>query len=191
MKKLIFSVLALALAACSVVAPQPTPTPSPAPTPTPDYSSVQITLERTVCFGFCPIYKLTIHGNGLVEYDGDRNVTVSGHQTTQLTQAQVAELVAVPGVVIEPGIVGGDQQPRRRAGAGHDSWRGGCRGAGRGIAARLEDFEIFCWRVDSLGRFWRNLFSRGNCPAPVQWHQGKPPNRFLSKNESLPDLASA
>jgi Domain of unknown function (DUF6438) len=94
MKKLIFSVLALALTACSVVAPQPTPTPSPAPTPTPDYSSVQITLERTACFGFCPIYTLTIHGDGLVEYEGTEHVSVKGHQTTQLTQAQVAEVVA-------------------------------------------------------------------------------------------------
>lgn len=94
MKKIIFSLLVLALAACSVVAPQPTATPSPAPTPTPDYSSVQITLERTACFGFCPIYKITIHGDGTVEYDGERNVTVTGHQTSQLTQAQLAELVA-------------------------------------------------------------------------------------------------
>jgi hypothetical protein len=93
MKKIIFSLLVLALAACSVVAPQPTATPSPAPTPTPDFSTVQITLERTPCFGFCPVYKLTIHGDGTVEYDGENNVNVTGHQTAQLTQAQMQELV--------------------------------------------------------------------------------------------------
>ncbi len=90
MKNLTLLLLAIALAACTVATPQPT-----APTATPDYSSLQITLERTACFGTCPIYKLTIHGDGLVEYDGERFVTVTGHQTSQLTSDQVVELTTL------------------------------------------------------------------------------------------------
>lgn len=52
-----------------------------------------ITLERTVCFGFCPVYKLTVYGDGRVEYDGQQYVEVAGKQTSQLTPQQVKELL--------------------------------------------------------------------------------------------------
>lgn len=93
MKHFLLTALAIMLAACSAAAPQATPTPTPAPAPTPDYSSLVITLERTVCFGFCPIYRLTVYGDGRVEYEGDRNVDVEGLQTSTLTPEQVQELV--------------------------------------------------------------------------------------------------
>ena len=37
-----------------------------------------ITLERTVCFGFCPVYKLTITADGVVVFEGRRFVKQEG-----------------------------------------------------------------------------------------------------------------
>ena len=56
-------------------------------------AQTMITLERTACFGACPVYSLTIHGDGTVEYDGRQHVKVTGTQTAQLTTGQVKELV--------------------------------------------------------------------------------------------------
>lgn len=94
MKHFLLTALALMLAACSVAAPQATPTPTVAPTPTPNYSTLVITLERTVCFGFCPVYTLKVYGDGRVEYEGNQHVAVEGSQTATLTPEQVQELVA-------------------------------------------------------------------------------------------------
>jgi Domain of unknown function (DUF6438) len=55
---------------------------------------VTMTLERTACFGFCPIYKLTIYGNGKVVYEGKRFVKVTGTRTTTISQAAVRKLIA-------------------------------------------------------------------------------------------------
>ena len=40
------------------------------------FSDLVITLERTACHGTCPIYKLTIEGNGTVIYEGQDFVQV-------------------------------------------------------------------------------------------------------------------
>jgi len=37
-----------------------------------------ITLERTPCLGNCPVYKVTIHGNGKVDWEGVENVAAMG-----------------------------------------------------------------------------------------------------------------
>jgi hypothetical protein len=55
---------------------------------------VMLTLERTACFGFCPIYKLTVYGNGKVVYEGKRFVKVTGTQTTTISRAAVRKLVS-------------------------------------------------------------------------------------------------
>ena len=55
---------------------------------------VALTLERTACFGFCPIYKLTVYGNGKVVYKGERFVKVTGTRTTTISQTAVRKLVA-------------------------------------------------------------------------------------------------
>jgi hypothetical protein len=52
-----------------------------------------ITLERTACFGTCPMYTLTIYQDGRVEYTGKDFVTVKGDQTGKITPAQVQVLV--------------------------------------------------------------------------------------------------
>ena len=58
-----------------------------------ELGDVIITLERTACFGTCPIYKLTISGDGKVVYEGEKFVNVLGTQTDEISQEKVKELV--------------------------------------------------------------------------------------------------
>jgi Family of unknown function (DUF6174)/Domain of unknown function (DUF6438) len=53
-----------------------------------------ITLERTACFGACPIYKLTIFGDGKVVYEGERFVKITGKRTAKISQKAVKELIS-------------------------------------------------------------------------------------------------
>jgi hypothetical protein len=78
---------ALLFAACApVTAPSPQPTQGGAP--------ATITLTRSVCFGFCPDYTVSINQDGLVTYEGRRFVNVSGIQTEQIAPADVQALLA-------------------------------------------------------------------------------------------------
>jgi hypothetical protein len=56
-------------------------------------SNVLITLERTACSGACPVYKLTIHGDGKVEYEGQNFVKITGSQTMTLGAGQIGSLI--------------------------------------------------------------------------------------------------
>jgi hypothetical protein len=68
---------------------------TPSTSPTDDVlSDLVITMERTACHGTCPIYKLTIEGNGTVIYEGQDFVQVKGKQTASLSPAQIQELVS-------------------------------------------------------------------------------------------------
>ncbi|MEB3182688.1 MAG: DUF6174 domain-containing protein [Nostocaceae cyanobacterium] len=60
----------------------------------PNNQPVVITLERTACFGACPIYKLTIFGDGRVVYVGERFVKVTGQRTTRISRKAVRELIS-------------------------------------------------------------------------------------------------
>ena len=55
---------------------------------------VVITMERTVCFGACPAYKVMVYGNGTVAYEGFDFVAMEGKQTAQISKEQVSELVS-------------------------------------------------------------------------------------------------
>ncbi|HWW15096.1 MAG TPA: DUF6438 domain-containing protein [Candidatus Dormibacteraeota bacterium] len=57
------------------------------------HDDVVITLERTTCFGTCPAYKLTIHGDGSLVYEGRKFVRVDGSRTATIDKAAVADLV--------------------------------------------------------------------------------------------------
>jgi uncharacterized protein DUF6438 len=50
------------------------------------------TLERTACFGTCPVYKIAIFGDGAVEYEGERFVKTQGHATGHIGAEQLAQL---------------------------------------------------------------------------------------------------
>jgi hypothetical protein len=52
-----------------------------------------ITLERTVCFGACPNYKLTIFSDGRVSYEGIRFVKKMGKATGHVSRAKLDRLI--------------------------------------------------------------------------------------------------
>jgi hypothetical protein len=46
----------------------------------------KISLERTPCFGTCPVYKLTVHSDGKVEYEGKDYVKEKGSRSSKIDQ---------------------------------------------------------------------------------------------------------
>ena len=52
-----------------------------------------ITLERTICFGTCPIYKLTIFSDGRVRYEGKKYVKKIGVAQGRISRRNLEELV--------------------------------------------------------------------------------------------------
>jgi len=55
---------------------------------------VSISLSRSGCYGTCPIYQVTIHGDGTVDYIGKAYVDVLGHHQFKISSTEVAALVA-------------------------------------------------------------------------------------------------
>lgn len=85
---IIGGVIILLLVSLIYLYPQLTQPPKPT-----EFKDVVITLETTACFGPCPIYKLTIYGDGRVVYEGEEYVNVAGKQTSQISKDKVKELV--------------------------------------------------------------------------------------------------
>lgn len=52
-----------------------------------------ITLERTECYGSCPVYKLTIRGDGSVVYEGKKFVRTTGTKKTKIDQKTLDTLI--------------------------------------------------------------------------------------------------
>lgn len=52
-----------------------------------------ITLERTHCFGECPVYKITIYDDGSVVYEGKDYVKHKDRATSQITKSELDELI--------------------------------------------------------------------------------------------------
>jgi hypothetical protein len=60
-----------------------------------DYEDdVVITLERTACNGTCPVYKLTIYGDGRCLYEGERFVRVMGIRTFTIPKDRLGRLIS-------------------------------------------------------------------------------------------------
>jgi Domain of unknown function (DUF6438) len=55
---------------------------------------VEITLSRSVCYGFCPDYTVTVTGEGEVRYVGRAFVNVVGEARASVPRAEVAALLA-------------------------------------------------------------------------------------------------
>ncbi|SRR6266545_2439426 len=56
---------------------------------------LMITLERTSCFGICPVYKLTITADGAVVFEGRRNVKQEGTTIrSAISQERLKQLMA-------------------------------------------------------------------------------------------------
>jgi acetamidase/formamidase len=56
-------------------------------------SAGYITLERTACFGTCPMYKVTIAANGVVTFEGGNFVKTKGIATGQISASDFRRLV--------------------------------------------------------------------------------------------------
>jgi hypothetical protein len=82
MRVLLAAFGALALAACETTKTQGG-----------EAGPVSITLERTACFGACPIYSVSIDGAGAVTYTGQRFVSVIGERRGQASRADVEALL--------------------------------------------------------------------------------------------------
>lgn len=52
-----------------------------------------ITLERTACFGTCPVYTVTIFENGTVSYRGENFVEVTEEQISEIDPETVEQIV--------------------------------------------------------------------------------------------------
>lgn len=79
--------LGLLVAACG-----PRPVPS-LPDTTPASAEPVITLERTACFGRCPVYRLSISAAGVVRYEGKAHVEHLGPAQDTIPPARVDSLV--------------------------------------------------------------------------------------------------
>ncbi|MEO8672137.1 MAG: DUF6438 domain-containing protein [Tahibacter sp.] len=51
-----------------------------------------LTLERTPCFGGCPIYSATVDREGEIRFQGTRFVAATGPRAAHISPTQVAEL---------------------------------------------------------------------------------------------------
>jgi ankyrin repeat protein len=58
-----------------------------------DRSAVAIRLSRSGCYGFCPAYSVTIHGDGSVVYAGNRFVSIAGTHDARISAADFAALL--------------------------------------------------------------------------------------------------
>ena len=59
-----------------------------------DWSTLKIVLERSVCYGFCPAYRVEIDGDGSVIFDGGSSVAAKGRQTDTVSRVAVRALYA-------------------------------------------------------------------------------------------------
>ena len=53
-----------------------------------------VVLQRTACFGQCPVYSVEIHANGQVKYSGEEFVSVKGISHSSIPHANVELLAA-------------------------------------------------------------------------------------------------
>jgi hypothetical protein len=91
--------ITLALAACA---------PRSVPLGTGRFSDpTVITLERTACFGRCPVYRLSISAGGVVRYEGTANVKRLGAAEDTIPSARVDSLVQE---IAQQGYFGFDEE---------------------------------------------------------------------------------
>jgi hypothetical protein len=58
-----------------------------------DLKGVKIELSRTVCFGRCPAYSVTIQGDGRILFNGESFVAIPGKHDAQISSEAVSALV--------------------------------------------------------------------------------------------------
>src|SRR3989304_2248176 len=58
-------------------------------------SPVVASLERTGCNGTCPVYRVSVHADGTVDYLGRAHVKIVGARSGHITADQVTRLLGV------------------------------------------------------------------------------------------------
>ena len=91
MPRLTMLVFAWGVAGCASHPPAP---PSVAQAPTATADSAVVTLERTPCFGTCPVYRVTASANGAVRFEGKSHVPHRGSAVGQVPKARLDSLLA-------------------------------------------------------------------------------------------------
>jgi hypothetical protein len=51
-----------------------------------------VVMQRTACLGSCPVYTVKIFSSGDVIYDGDEEVTITGHHVARIGLAELRNL---------------------------------------------------------------------------------------------------
>ncbi|MBI2966807.1 MAG: hypothetical protein HYY40_03205 [Bacteroidetes bacterium] len=57
------------------------------------YENTHIEMTKTACHGKCPVYKITIQGNGKAIYDGQNNVDKIGKYEKLLSKEEIDNLI--------------------------------------------------------------------------------------------------
>jgi uncharacterized protein DUF6438 len=77
-----------------VIACAPRTAAAPADQPVSDAAAAQaISLERTLCFGGCPVYTISVSPSGQVTYEGKANVRELGTATAEVPKLRVDALL--------------------------------------------------------------------------------------------------
>ncbi len=58
-----------------------------------NWNTVRITLSRTECLGPCPVYRIELHGDGTVLYEGKSHVAIKGLHRASVPVENVRDLV--------------------------------------------------------------------------------------------------
>jgi hypothetical protein len=69
-------------------------TPDLSSLPDADLKTLTIHLERTACYGTCPSYSVTIHGDGRVEYNGKGHVKETGTREGRIEAEKIKALAS-------------------------------------------------------------------------------------------------
>jgi hypothetical protein len=93
MRRLLALILMAGLAACSSRQPAAGRTPTPYEPVAAASQPPVVTLERTPCFGTCPVYQVAISGSGAVRFVGKQHVTQLGEATAEIPAARVDSLL--------------------------------------------------------------------------------------------------
>jgi hypothetical protein len=51
-----------------------------------------ISMEKTACYGKCPVYSITIYGTGKTEFTGSKNVKMLGKYEKQLSKEETLKI---------------------------------------------------------------------------------------------------
>jgi hypothetical protein len=91
MLRLTMLVLGWGIEGCASHPPAPPPVAQSAAAPA---DSVAVTLERTPCFGSCPVYLVTASSSGAVRFEGKSHVSHPGSAAGRIPKARLDSLLA-------------------------------------------------------------------------------------------------